>query len=422
MPFDYKKVRFNVVLLSAIQAFDYAIPLVAIPYLLHTLGAVGYGKIAFVQAFCSYFVLLIDFGFNWTGVRDIAVNASNKEYIARLFWRIQIIRFILCSISIGVIWTAIIWMPGLSPYASVLKVGCLILIGAAIYPLWLLQGLEKLRESALIQISVRLLMLMCVFVFIKGEQDLVLAAVLLMVSTPLSGIIALLFLSFGRNIDWRQPSRSELVSELLNSWHVFLTSAASSVYRSSSAVVLGLVTGPQAVAYFATAEKVVKATQEMTRPIVQATYASVSALASSDRNQCFVLLRKIFYFIFFFCALSSSVLLFFAGDIVYFFYGKYIEEARSVLMFLAFVPLVGGLNSVLGVQTLHALNFSKSFSYMVVLTGAFHLLVIFPSVYWYAENGAAVCFLASEMFLLGLLVRFHFRNNILVLPKLGGVW
>jgi polysaccharide transporter, PST family len=196
----------NIISLVVVQGSDYLIPLLVIPYLLRVLGAESYGKIAFLQAISAYFVLFTDYGFNWTGNRKAAVLFSDSKQLATLFWHIQTVKLLLLMFSAGVLVALVLTVPQLQVYGDLMLIGLLPMLGAVLYPLWFLQGIEKMREAASIMLLVRFSMLAAIVIFVKSIDDLYLATLILLGSTPTAGVIALLYLAFAGHLKWARLS------------------------------------------------------------------------------------------------------------------------------------------------------------------------------------------------------------------------
>lgn len=402
----------NIISLIVVQGADYLIPLLVIPYLLRVLGAEGYGKIAFLQAISAYFVLITDYGFNWTGNRKAAVLFSDTKELARLFWHIQSGKLLLFIFSAGALVTLVYTVPQLAVYGQLMLIGILPMLGALLYPLWFLQGIEKMREAASIMLLVRFLMLAAIIIFVKSIDDLYLAALILLGATPTAGLIALIYLAFAGYIKLARLTWAGLWSELKDSWHAFLAVASSSLYRSSNAVVLGFIAGPTAVAYYSLAEKLVKAVQEICRPLTQATYPRICALVTTQKNAALLLLRKLLLGIGFLNIATSLGLYFFAAEIIHVVAGYKMDNAIIVLQYMAPIPLIGGVNSILGVQTMHPFGYTKAFSKFVLSAGIVNIILIIPLVLYYSAQGAGLCYLGSELFLLTRLIIFHKKKKI----------
>lgn len=410
-------IRQSIVSLALVQGADYLVPLLAIPYLLRVLGSEGYGKIAFIQAFCMYFVMLTEYGFGWTGTRRVAVERSDRARVSATFWEVQTVRLLMALISFAVAALLAMVVPQLRALSFLLLLGMLPVAGAVIYPLWFLQGLERMREAAAIMLAVRFALLAGVFLLVDSREDINIAAALQMGSTPLAGIFACGYLARTRSVAWARPRIDGVRRQIAEGWHAFLAAASSTVYRSGNAVVLGLIAGPVPVAYYSLVEKLVKAVQELNRPIAQATFPRVSAYAAESKAAAVRLLRKLVLGIGGLCLALSILLYAFAPQIIRLVAGSGFDEAVPVLRLMSVIPFIGGLNQIFGVQTMHPFGFAREFSLYVGLAGIADILLIVPLVLAFSAKGAAVSYLASEVVLLFLLAQFHRRAGIRLIPS-----
>ena len=73
-----KTVLVNFSYLSILQIFTIVFPLLTYPYLLRIIGLELYGVLVFAQAIISYVSLVINFGFNMSGARSVAVYKGDK--------------------------------------------------------------------------------------------------------------------------------------------------------------------------------------------------------------------------------------------------------------------------------------------------------------------------------------------------------
>ena len=69
-----KKIIENFSYLSLLKFFSLLFPLITYPYLLRILGFEIYGGIIFAQSITMFIGIVINFGFNITGTKDIACN------------------------------------------------------------------------------------------------------------------------------------------------------------------------------------------------------------------------------------------------------------------------------------------------------------------------------------------------------------
>jgi PST family polysaccharide transporter len=66
MPADMKRLFENSLSLFALQAANYILPFITIPYLIRILGTEKFGLTVFASAMMQYLAVFTDYGFNFT--------------------------------------------------------------------------------------------------------------------------------------------------------------------------------------------------------------------------------------------------------------------------------------------------------------------------------------------------------------------
>ena len=69
-----KTILSNIVALFTLQGLQYLIPLILLPYLVHTLGIEYFGLLSFAIATIAFFRAMVSYGFDFTGTKQIALN------------------------------------------------------------------------------------------------------------------------------------------------------------------------------------------------------------------------------------------------------------------------------------------------------------------------------------------------------------
>jgi PST family polysaccharide transporter len=93
-----KRIIENMFALGFVQAINYILPLLVLPYLARVLGAENFGVYILAQALAFYFVVLTDYGFKFTATQIIALHRDDPEKSSKIFSSvIQIKLFLLLA-------------------------------------------------------------------------------------------------------------------------------------------------------------------------------------------------------------------------------------------------------------------------------------------------------------------------------------
>lgn len=391
------RLRENVLSLFTLQAATLAAPLISVPYLVRALGPENYGRIAVAQALIQYFVLLTDYGFNLSATRQVSAARSESAQISRLFSAVTIVKLGLLLAGFGVMSCIVSvfslfehdWPLYLAAYASV--------VGSVVFPVWLFQGLERMRAVATCQILAQALSLIAIFTLVQGADDYRLAALIQAATTLVAGLFALFSLGRTTQVRFMWPGWPFLRTVLADGWHVFLSTVALSLYTNTTTLVLGWLTNPLVVGYFAAADKLVRAVQGLLTPISQSAYPHVARLAAESSEEALAFIRKLLHVQGMATLFVSAVLLVLAGPLVDLVFGPLFAPAKPVLEFMSLLPFLIGVSNVFGVQTMLNFDMKQAFSRIMLASGLLNLALLFPLVTNLGASGAAVSLLITEI-------------------------
>ena len=89
-------------MISEIINIIFSNTLITTPYLSRVLGADGIGTYSYIESIASYFTLFATLGLTILGQREISYVQENRTKRTIIFWEINIIEFIVTTISIVV--------------------------------------------------------------------------------------------------------------------------------------------------------------------------------------------------------------------------------------------------------------------------------------------------------------------------------
>ncbi len=417
----------NIAWLYGLQGLNYLIPAALLPYLIRTLGVENYGLIAFAQSISQYFILATDYGFNFSATRSISKNRENREELSRIFWTVMTIKLLLLVLC-GVFLAAILLLvPRFHQNSGVYLAAYLAVVGNALFPTWLFQGIEQMRAISIFTGLGRLAAAVLVVLLVKGPQDTMRAALLLSLGFVFAGLMGM-SIALRRHVTvFRMPMRAELVSALSEGRHLFITTAAVSLYSNTNIFLVGMLAGVEQAGYFALADKLIRAIGGIIAPIIQATYPRMVALMTHSKEQALIFVRRIALIAICGGCVFAIILFMEAGPIGLLAFSRQSDRTvLTLLRILSLFPLVAALNYVLGVLLLIPFGFDKQQGRMLLAIGVGNVILGMLAIPAFGAVGGVVTMMVTETVqVIGSMLLIH-RNRIrlfraMILPAPLGV-
>lgn len=377
------------------------------------LGVEAYGKVAFAQVLVAYLILLVDYGFSWSTSRKIAAHRSDRNFISRTFVATFVAQWslLLAAATLGLV--IVLSLERLRVDLWLYVAAFTSVVGTALFPIWFLQGLERLQSVAALQVLSRLLAVIPIFFFVKGPEDAVWVLIIGGAGTLMGGVGALWWMQRERLIDWVWPGWRAVRSELHEGASLFGSRVSISLYTTLVPLVLGWVAGPVALAYFNLADKLRKAAQSLITPLSQALFPRISYLVAAQDGSAFALIKRSLLAVLLIAGSSSLALWLLADWIVWVMGGDDFKAAATVLRWLAPVPLIIGLSNLLGVQIMLPKQMNRAFNGVLALSAVASLLIIWPLSERYAASGAAATILIVEAVVTVVMALVLWRRGLL---------
>lgn len=407
-----RKIVESAAALGAVQLISLVLPLIALPYIAGKLGADALGRMAFALSIAQIALTLTDYGFNLSAPRAVALHLDAPQRLADIWCAVTVLRAGFALLGMAAIALAALVSSRIRADAGLIALAYFMVLGNVLFPQWFFQGLQQLKLVSMIQIGARFAVFGAIFALVKGPGDLAWAIWLQAAGVLLGAVLALpLVVRALRGARLRWPGRRQLGLHLREGWHVFLSSAAVTIYTSGNAFFLGMVAAPSALGVYHVAEKLVRAVQTLYGPVSGAIYPHVSRLAR-DPDALLRFNRKIAVGIAAAAALASIGIYVAAPFAVEAIFGAGFAPAVPILRLFAPLPLLTVLSNIFGVQTMLVLGMEAAFSRVLIAAAVVDVAVFVPAAYLAGGIGAAGANVAVELFVTAAMaVLLHRRGR-----------
>ncbi|MCR4417440.1 MAG: flippase [Ignavibacteria bacterium] len=406
----FKKKPFNTLIqnyfaLSLLQLSNYVLPLITLPYLTRVLGPEKFGLIAFAQAITQYLMLITEFGFNISATKNISIYRDNNKKITEIFSSVMIIKILILSI-IFILFIILFQISDEFNSERTLYIYFFLgVIGWALFPQWLFQGLEKMKFVSFFNILSKLIFTVSIFFFINSVEDYELVALIQSLGFVFSGIISLLVAVNLANIKFVIPTKTEIIKHFKDSLVIFWSTISTNLYTSSNSIILGILTNNIIVGYYSAAEKIIKAILFFSMPLQQSLFPFMSKQFMENRGKAIKILRLILYVIGSLAVVIAILLSLFANSIVNLLLGVDYKESVIIFNILSWIIPFGIINYTLGIQGLVNLGYEKAFSKVVFIGGFIHIVILFLTIPKFGVLVVPIQWLLTELIILILIIK-----------------
>jgi O-antigen/teichoic acid export membrane protein len=401
--------------LTIIQASNFLLPFLTLPFIVRTIGPERFGAINFSIAIVTYFILFINFGFDFTATRRVAQNREDKAMISELFSQIFYARVFLFISSVAVFTVLYFTIPNMNrhPVVSIFIFGsCL---ANVFTPNWLFQGLQIIHKTALFNFMAKLIFCVSIIFLIRKPDDYIWYAVMSALSQILVGIALFIYAIRKFQMKFQLPRISAVFSLLKEDKMVFIATLMISFYTTSNTIILGLLTTEKEVGIFTAASRVIAVVQSvMLLPMSQALFPHIGAAFSKGKEEGVNEVKKIFPIVMTYTFIMCLLAALFAPLVVHILYGSRFEDSIWILRILSISPFIASISNVMGVQTLLNLKLDKIYFRVTLVGCVMNVCLNFVLIPMWSYYGTAFAWVGTEISIM-LTLYIVLKNNRITL-------
>ena len=248
-----KQVNKNFIYNIVYQIFIYIIPLISVPYVSRVLGVNNIGIYSYTYSIVYYFMLAAMIGINNYGSRKIAKCKENIEARSFNFFSIYLLQLML-SVLMIILYSGFIFIWA-KEYKTIMFIQIIYLISVIFDINWFYFGIEKFKITISRNVIIKLLSLICIFIFVKNDSDLWKYTVIMNISTLISQIYLWIYLK--RYVKFVKVTIKDIVGHFKKCLILFIPVIAYSVYRVMDKTMIGAIAGTTELGYYENAEKII---------------------------------------------------------------------------------------------------------------------------------------------------------------------
>ncbi|EOU1113509.1 polysaccharide biosynthesis C-terminal domain-containing protein [Clostridium perfringens] len=394
-------------------------PLFTAPYISRRLGPQMIGIQSFYYSVVTYFVLFCMLGVLNFGNRSIAKVRNNRQELTKTFWTIYGFQFIR-SIIITFIYFAYVLIFA-REYFVIAIINGLYVIAALLDISWMFFGLEQFKITVTRNIIIKLLNVVCIFLFIKGPEDLWIYSLITVLSTLLSN--GYLWFYLKRYVGWYRPKFSEIKNNIKPELILFIPAIAVSLYKVMDRIMLGIFSNEAQLGFFTSSESVINIPMSLITALGTVMLPRITNMIANGENEKIkeYIENSIFFVVMMSIAMTFGLAAI-APTFAPVFFGEEFSECSPIIIGLSITIIFISWANVIRTQYLIPRGKDKSYLISIVFGAIINLIINFLLIPKFEAIGAVVgtvcaeatvCIIQTMMVRKNLPIRKYILDNLI---------
>lgn len=378
--------------LFILQIFNTVVPLLTLPYITRVLGTSNYGVFSLSLNWVTYFQVIVEYGFGFTGARKVSIEGDDN--LQSLYSRIISARLLLLAVSyLGMNVLAYVTHVGVQQFVS-MNILFLVIIGVAFQLTWLFQGKQDMKLITIINAVSRLISVILVFLVVKTEAHLYLYCFCYSVTFIFSAVLGLALSRKKYGLKVRLCKFKEAIDEIKDGWYLFISQAMSKIFSSVGVTVLGTVAVSSIVGIYSAIYKIPYIMILFFSPVSQALYPHISVKFSESFQKGCQTVKQAAICIVGLFAIGGFLIILLRDFLISIAFGAAYTEYSNIIIPLVIWMILSITNNFLGIQFLvasgHQKEYSQAFSLSAVVTVLLNVTLGFAFGVYGVSSAAAI--------------------------------
>lgn len=388
-----KNVAKNYIYNLGYQILALILPLITTPYLSRVLGAENIGIYSYTLSITTYFILFGSLGVSMYGQREIAYVQDDLQKRSCTFFEIFIMKCITLSVSLILFYLSFCLNGQYHLYYQIL---ILEIIANIIDISWYFQGLEEFKKTVIRNSLVKLISVVCIFLFVKSSNDLGKYFIIYALSTFLGNLS--LWMYMPRYVKVPNLKDLNIKHHIKPILMLFIPQIATQIYTVLDKTMIGaIVSDKSEVGYYEQAQKIVKLLLTLATSLGTVMMPRIaSTFARGNRKKVKEYMNKSFAFIMMIAMPLTFGIISTAHNFVPLFYGPGYEKVTPLLCVISPIIILIGLSNVTGTQYLLPTKQQNKYTISVIIGATINFILNLILIKKYASLGASIATVFAE--------------------------
>lgn len=286
-----KTVRLNAIFKTLMSVVNIIFPLITAPYIARVISIDGFTEFNKAQSMISWFSPFAVFGVYTYGMRTMSQIRNDKGKTSLLFTKLFALNSITSLIVTGIYSILVLLLPSFTHYRNLYLIFSFQLLAICFATDWANEAFESYGFILIKTFICRLLYVLSVFIFVRGENDILIYVILTTLSLLINNVLTFCYAKLQiKFVKFRFIELKELIKPL---FIVFLLVNSSMLYTIFDRFVLTFFGNKMDLTYYNMSQTIVMAMLNVTSSIILVSIPRLSFYwAQNDKSSYYSLLEK----------------------------------------------------------------------------------------------------------------------------------
>lgn len=398
-----RRVFNNLKYLTLLEITTHLFPLITTPYLARVIGVKGFGILAIGVAIVAYFQSFVEYGFNYSSVRDVARLREDYNSISQIFFLTVFTKLALMLFSSVLLVLLTLFIPYFRDNSVVIWCTFLLIPAVVMNTDWIFQGLEDMKYITIRSIVTKFLFTIPIFIIIRKPEDYFWQPILVAGGLIVSSIWGYLQLKKDYHICFYLPTCSEIIIQIKKNFSLFVSLFLPTIYTQLNTLLLSGFNGKQATGIYSGGTKFTSIAYSFFQLISRVFYPYFAR--QMDKHKLYV------RFSLYLSVVVSLILLIFAEPLVLVFLGQEFKDTIIVLRIVSFTPIAMSLMNSYGINYLLLQGKETLMRNIIIVVTILGLCLGALGAFYYSFIGVAAASLVTQ-FVRAISVSYYARKSL----------
>lgn len=388
-----KSIAKNFIYNLMLQIVTLFMPLITVPYVSRVLGKEGVGVYSYTYSIVQYFIILGTLGISMYGNREIAYVRDDKVKMSKTFWSITLLKVITTSIAL--LFYFLIF--GLNKqYGLIYLIQSLNIIAAMLDISWLYMGLEDFKKTVTRNLAVKIICIICIFIFIKTYDDLYLYVLINAFMNLFGNLVMWMYIP--KVVLKSKVTFEDIKCHIVPTLQLFVPQIAIQIYAVLDKTMLGVLANTGEVGLYEQSEKIVKLVLGLVTSLGVVMLPRMSnTFANGNRTKMNEYLNTSLQGVAYVSIPMAVGLAAVSNEFVPWFFGEDFNSVSYLMTILTPILFFIAMSNVLGTQYLLPSNRTREFTMSVTAGAIINVIFNFILIPKYKSIGSCISTVFAEL-------------------------